>query len=418
MRKVYYDVTHLRHNAHRGLNSGIRRIDFEFADFFLSRRAGSQALQYGVAGPSVVTPRAAVDALLGGLRARRDHARDERARADVLTALLRGTLPGRPRSAAVERYDRHAISYLRFLHAPSPSIDSGAVYLNIGQHALGYDVFFRWLDGRPDVQGVFFVHDLLPLDYPEFWRRGYRDRFETGVAMLARVGRAFIVSSDAVKERLDRELRRRGRTGVPILSLPFPPFLGPGTSGNAAPDELGAEPYFVMVGTIEPRKNHLLILNLWRRMAEQGGPVPKLVLVGGRGWENEQVVDMLERCIAIGASVIEAPALTDADMRALVAHARALLYPSFEEGFGLPLAEALMLGTPVLASDIPVLRQTAQERALFLDPLDGPAWLAAIRALADPENPTARAVRALAAAYEPPAVDRYFETVERFVQGL
>lgn len=417
MRKVYFDVTHLRHNSYRGLNSGIRRIDFEFADFFLSRRQGSEALQYGVIGPSVV-PRTSAEAMLAHFRRRRDRARRERARADDLLSLLNGKAPDGSRGTGVERYDRHALSYLRFLHPPSRSIDPGAIYLNIGQHALGYGLFFRWLDARPDVQSVFFVHDLLPLDYPEFWRRGYGARFDLGVAMLARAGRAFIVSSDAVKERLDRELRTRGRTGVPILSLPFPPFLGLDGTGKAALEELGAEPYFVMVGTIEPRKNHLLILNIWRRLAERGGRVPKLVLVGGRGWENEQVIDMLERCIPLRGLVIEAPALTDADMRALVAYARALLYPSFEEGFGLPLAEALTLGTPVLASDIPVLRQTAQDKALFIDPLDGPAWLAAIRALADATSETAQAVRALAAAYRPPDVDAYFATIESFVQAL
>jgi glycosyltransferase involved in cell wall biosynthesis len=57
-------------------------------------------------------------------------------------------------------------------------------------------------------------------------------------------------------------------------------------------------PYFVCIGTIEPRKNHLLLLHLWRHLAETmpAESVPRLVIIGRRGWENEQVVDMLERC--------------------------------------------------------------------------------------------------------------------------
>src|SRR5581483_8051415 len=133
----------------------------------------------------------------------------------------------------------------------------------------------------------------------------------------------------------------------------------------------GGAPYFVCVGTIEPRKNHLLLLNVWRRLAERlGAAAPRLVLVGQRGWENEQVIDMIERSPAVRGLVEERNDLSDAAMAKLLAGA---LAPSFGEGYGLPLVEALALGVPALASDIPAFREVAGGVAELLDPLDGPA---------------------------------------------
>ncbi|HWV13503.1 MAG TPA: glycosyltransferase, partial [Sphingobium sp.] len=136
----------------------------------------------------------------------------------------------------------------------------------------------------------------------------------------------------------------------------------------------------ICVGTIEPRKNHLLLLNLWRAMADKlpGEAIPRLFIVGRRGWENEQVIDMLERCTALRGHVEELNGCSDQRMQTLLRGARALLLPSFAEGYGMPVAEALAVGTPVICSDLPALREAGGEAPDFLDPLDGPNWTAHI----------------------------------------
>lgn len=133
------------------------------------------------------------------------------------------------------------------------------------------------------------------------------------------------------------------------------------------------------LGTIEPRKNHLLLLHLWRHLAEiLPASVPRLVVIGRRGGENEQVVDMLERCPALTDHVEELGGCPDARLSALLRGARALLMPSFAEGYGMPVAEALAVGTPVIASDLAALREVGGDVPDYLDPLDGPGWKAAI----------------------------------------
>jgi glycosyltransferase involved in cell wall biosynthesis len=108
------------------------------------------------------------------------------------------------------------------------------------------------------------------------------------------------------------------------------------------------------------------------------------VVIGRRGWENEMVVDLLERSAALAPHVAEFGALSDAETQALLVGAQALLMPSFAEGLGLPLMEAGALGVPAVVADLPALREIGAPGTVYLDPLDGPAWHGAIRRLARP----------------------------------
>ena len=135
---------------------------------------------------------------------------------------------------------------------------------------------------------------------------------------------------------------------------------------DPGPDPLAGRPYLVALGTIEPRKNHTRMLEAWRRLPS---PRPLLVVIGRPGWECTAAVE------ALGAEEQRGGLLwlRDADdQRAFqyLAHARAALYPSLLEGFGLPPLEAMSLGVPVLAGDTPALREVLEDSALFCDPTD------------------------------------------------
>jgi glycosyltransferase involved in cell wall biosynthesis len=95
-----------------------------------------------------------------------------------------------------------------------------------------------------------------------------------------------------------------------------------------------------------------------------------------------------------------------------------LLMPSFAEGYGLPLVEALSVGTPVIASDIPVFHEVTQGRAIFRDPIDGLGWSEAIMALADVQSQESRAAREEARRFRPMTSDVYFEGLEAFLSTL
>jgi len=264
-----------------------------------------------------------------------------------------------------------------------PPSTPGAIYLNVSHHHLTRPrVIQAWLR-RTGARFIAMVHDLIPSDYPEYARPREPRRHRLRIDTIARFADGVIVPSDYVKGTLHTALRLSGRS-FPIWTVLHGvdrPRALPGGAGadSAVVRQIGGRPFFVYVSTIEPRKNHLLLLHVWRRMVEDlGAAAPVLVLVGKRGWENENIVDLLDRSPALKAHIIECRAISDTDVQALLHHSRGVLFPSFVEGFGLPVAEALAMGVPVLCADIPVLHEVGGDVADYLDPLHGPAWRDAI----------------------------------------
>lgn len=258
-----------------------------------------------------------------------------------------------------------------------------ATLLNVSQFPIWRPHYLSWLRYRPDIRAVFFLHDLLPLEYPEFFRAFEVHRHAGRLAAIARHAAGVIVASESTKSSFHRYMRVRDLKAPPVLVAPLPvsPLFASSELRLGAPDMIPSRRYFLTIGTLEPRKNHLFLLQVWRELTERmGKATPKLILVGIRGWDNENVLDMLERCAALKETVVEAPHLSTPALRQLMARCEAVLMPSFAEGYGLPVAEALATGTPVIASDIEVFRSVPSSLVHRVDPLDGPGWLDAISA--------------------------------------
>jgi glycosyltransferase involved in cell wall biosynthesis len=293
------------------------------------------------------------------------------------------------------------------------TLRSGTIYLNTGQVGLAVPRFMNWLRHRPDVRPVFMLHDVIPIDHPEYVSPRARQFHENMVANTARYASGLIVTTHAAKDGIQRELLRHGRSDLQIGAIPLPvssTFLEP----LEASPEPGGAPYFVVCGAIDPRKNHLLLLNLWRELvARHGANAPKLVVVGSRWRTSGQVIDLLERCELIRDHVIEVSGLSTPALRQLMCGAQAVLMPSFAEGFGIPIVEALASGTPVIASDLPAHREAGGSYATYLSPLDGLGWLGAIQAHVDPAVSTG--LRTALESYRPWTWQDYFQQLEPFL---
>lgn len=262
---------------------------------------------------------------------------------------------------------------------------------------------------------VFFLHDLIPISHPEYCRAGEAARHHRRLDTMLSVGKGLIVNSAATRDELLAYAAARNIKVPPCaVALLAPAKLPEPYRGRPL-----EKPYFVVLGTVEPRKNHLLLLHLWRQLvAELGDAAPQLVVIGQRGWECEQVVDLLDRCAVLQGHVTELPRCDDRELATWLAHAQALLFPSFIEGFGMPLVEALMLGVPVIASDLPVFREIAGDIPGYLDPLDGPAWRRAVLEYMPPRSAPREAQIARMAGYAPPTWDQHFEVVEALLREI
>ena len=321
---------------------------------------------------------------------------------------------------------------------------AGRFLFNVGHSGLDHPEYARWLV-RKMVRPIFFVHDLTPITHPEFCRAGESARHIARMRTILTTGAGIVANSIVTLDELSRFADASGWAMPPSIAAPLGCRLPNGDRasevggrvlgvGSRRPDigyrklEIGRRsptsysrspiegPYFVMLGTIEPRKNHWMALHVWRRLVERrGSAAPKLIIIGQRGWECENVLDLLERSTLLRGVVSELPGCSDTELVCRLRGARALIFPSMDEGYGLPLVEALSLGVPVIAGDLPVFHEVAGNIPDYLDPLDGPGWISCIEDYCLPDSPLRRAQLERLSGFVAPAWEDHFEAVDKLL---
>ena len=397
---IVLDLSRLLSRAGRETPTGIDRVELAYAEHLLANAPSAGFAAVNDFGGLSWLPRHMAEEFVGAIAAAW---RGGAGRAVGDNRLRR--LAWKIRIALLAAGERGLVSRLQ-------AGGGRPIYLLVSHHHLEKRRIFERIKSHGDARFVCLIHDLIPIEYPEYAKPGQAENHMRRIETAARFADGLIVNSRVTGNALQPHLDRAGLS-TPVLVAPLGTELPPPSADAAGPDERA---YFVYVSTIEARKNHLLLLNLWRRLAtELGAAAPQLVLVGQRGWEAENVIDMLDRCPALRGTVIEHNTLSDADMVRLVKGARALLLPSFAEGFGFPVIEALALGVPALCSDIPALRETGGSVPEYLDPLDGAGWRAAILDYAAAPSARREAQLARLAGWRPPDWRDHFAVVERFL---
>jgi len=263
------------------------------------------------------------------------------------------------------------------------------LYLSVSGWRLPTPWIARWLARMPQMKSIFLLHDIIPLTHPGFvremsWRKHkeYVDRVTEHAALI-------LANSQSTADALSAYMTEQGRPTPPTRVIPLG-YEG-GISNDPRlplPDVKKIPPYFVTIGTIDPRKNHTLLLNVWSRLVEHyGESCPKLIIIGKRGWAGDPILHMLDRDPKLQRHVIHSGHVQDSVLFQVMRHARAILFPSFAEGFGLPLSEAMVLGAPVICSDIATFREIGKDIPEFIDPLDQLGWLRCIQRYSDAANP-------------------------------
>ncbi len=230
---------------------------------------------------------------------------------------------------------------------------------------------------------VSVIYDLIPLTHPQFCDEGLVRVFESWFAWVTRTADAFICISDTIAEEVRAEIKRRGLVNATGAS-PWVGHFHLGCDLDLSRDQAHAnnetEQFFARAGntyltvsTIEPRKNHVYILDAFDLAWSRGLNV-KLCIVGKVGWKTEALVRRIRNHPEYGRRLLMLNQASDAELEYAYQEARALIFASFVEGFGLPIVEALHRQLPVIVSDIPVFREVAGEYGLYFD-LTRPASL-------------------------------------------
>jgi alpha-1,2-rhamnosyltransferase len=225
----------------------------------------------------------------------------------------------------------------------------------------------------------FLLYDLIPLSHPEFYGPEFVAIFRRWLDSLADLADFFVAISETTSDhacdylnatRPDRDWHR-----VPFETFRLGCTLDLAARGEPVRDEVkavfggdSAAPYLI-VGTIEPRKNHHLILDAFEHVWRTA-PQVRLCIVGKVGWLCNDVLRRIHRHPGLGTSLLLFHDLTDAELQYCYGHARALVFASQIEGFGLPIVEGLRHRLRVMASDIPIHREVGKDFCAYFDVWD------------------------------------------------
>ncbi|WP_339986211.1 glycosyltransferase [Gymnodinialimonas ulvae] len=251
----------------------------------------------------------------------------------------------------------------------------GATYLNIGHANLSGDVLSVFGGGTAC---VVMVHDLIPITHPDLVAPTQPANFAGRIGRVRRHASHVIANSRATATALGDHWT--GTDRVPPITV-APLGADHFTRVDAARDPL----HFVMLGTIEPRKNHGLMIDVWEALATEypADQMPQLHIIGLPGWRGEALMDRLERHMLRGTAIHLHGGLPDTEMRAHLARANALLFPSITEGYGFPPLEAAMAGATPVCSDLAVFHETLGDCGVYVDNPTAYHWKETIKQLID-----------------------------------
>ncbi len=344
-----YDVTDLLNLVREtGRATGIQRVQLGLAEGILADAAAAADARFVVLAERM-GPLWTLD--VGDLRAilayclaeRHDH---DRARALVEAALDRA----RPTDLAAARTFIILGAFWFWAGAPAALARLRAEGLRIGV----------------------LVYDLIPETHPEYTSEGTVRAFRQGLAEGAQLWDFALTISEYTMHELARVLARLGAPAMPIRPVPLAHRMNAALpeEGNAWPPALEAlrgQDYILSVSTIEARKNHLALFQAWRLLLAEGFEPPPLVIVGRPGWRVEDLMAQLEATRYLDGRIRLVHGISDPELDALYRGCLFSIFPSFTEGWGLPVGESLALGKLCLAAPEGA---TPEAGAGFAEPID------------------------------------------------
>ena len=260
-----------------------------------------------------------------------------------------------------------------------PAARAGDVLLLAGENWSRYDFsVLRQLRQRHGLRIAAVLQDMVPHVHPQFFDQsgGFADRFRAYVAFLAASADVVFAISTSTRDDFLRAEPDASQQRVRPIELGADIVAETDRVRPAQFTTLSDRPFVLSVSTIQARKNFDLLYRLWQRYAlmPPAEPPPHLVIVGRPGFGSADLLHMMRDDPRIAGSVTLIHAASDAELGWLYAHCLFTLYPSWYEGWGLPLTESLAYGKAFIASDRSSLPEAGQGLGIHLDPYDLMAW--------------------------------------------
>ncbi len=278
--------------------------------------------------------------------------------------------------------------------SPSP----GDVLLSLGapwSHA-SYASLFRKCRETYGMRTGLLIHDLIPLLWPEWCQPGLPRVFRRWLdALLPECDRIFAVSHATQRDIVAYASRTSIPLRHPVSVISMASGFTTQKTGTPAPPQIVRDPgrYVLVTGTMEARKNHALLFRVWRRLIVEnpGKDIPKLIFAGSPGWLVDDLLRQIRNSNFLDGHLVLIRSPSDTVMDSLVRNSLFTVFPSFYEGWGLPVTESLARGRPCLISDRSSLPEAGQGLADSFDPDNATEALAKISRLLFDESALAAA---------------------------
>lgn len=220
-----------------------------------------------------------------------------------------------------------------------------------------------------------FLHDLIQIRMPEYVERAVHDQFIYQFSDALDVTDFILTNSEYVAQDVRDFISEKKNYSLPVEAIVLPTELRSHSQfveiTNTNIRDLANIDYVLCVSTIEIRKNHTLLIRVWEKLHEElGDKTPALVFVGKWGWEIAQLRRYVEEMDYIGDWLFIFNGISDTEMEYLYKNSLFSIYPSFAEGFGLPIGESLVYGKPCIASSTTSMPEVGGKFVKYIDPLD------------------------------------------------
>jgi len=226
---------------------------------------------------------------------------------------------------------------------------------------------------RQGVQVKFVLYDLLCIQLPQYFSQAWSKNFAKWLEVVIETDGVICISK-SVADGLGQWMSRQGTTRKRPFSIEWFHLgadientiasCGMPQNANSVLDQLCQRTSFLMVGTLEPRKGHAQVLDAFNRLWSLGVSA-NLVIVGKRGWEVDELVSQLSTHAEKNTRLFWLTDASDEFLTKIYEASDCLIAASYGEGFGLPLIEAAQHKKPIIARDIPVFREVAQNFAFY-----------------------------------------------------
>ena len=273
------------------------------------------------------------------------------------------------------------------------TLRTGDIFLTIGAFwaVRGMGRQLQRLKNSGVIVGI-FVHDIIPISDPEFFEARDVKVFVKAVVEALNFADFVLTSSSYNKTSLASHLAARNLKPLPVQVVPLAHELSKSvTNGSEISDVVAGiinGEFVLCAGTIEVRKNPIYLFHIWKLMVQSGRVnIPTLVFAGRKGWLVRDFIEQLEACNYLGGRIVILPNVTDVELDLLYRRCLLTMFPSFAEGWGLPVGESLAYGKVTLCAATSGIAEVAGEFADYLDPYNARSGLQQLlRYLDDPET--------------------------------